>query len=82
MAKENRIVVFLIIVLCAWFLFSAGSKKAAGEDAISPNVSFSAESNVMYFLDRDNAKIYRYNTQGRLTRTYIIKELGKDLQLK
>jgi sugar lactone lactonase YvrE len=58
------------------------SKKAASQSAIPSNIGFSAESNVIYFLDRDNARLYRYNTQGRLTREYIIKELGKDLESK
>lgn len=82
MVKENRILIFIIGVLCAWILFSASSKKVVGEPVIPPSVSFSGESNVIYFLDRANAKVYKYNVQGRLTRSYIIEELGKDLRLK
>lgn len=82
MAKGNRIIVFLVGVLCAWVLFSAYSKKGMCQDPIPASISFSGESNAIYFLDRDNAKLYRYNTQGRLTRTYAIEELGKDLKSK
>lgn len=82
MVKESRILIFIIGFLCAWILFSANSKKVAGESLIPPSVIFSGGSNVIYFLDREDAILYRYNTQGRLTRSYIIKELGKDLQSK
>lgn len=74
--------IFIIGFLCAWILFTAFSKKATCQGMLPPSISFSGESNAIYFLDRDNARLYRYNTQGRLTRLYIIKELGKDLQLK
>ena len=79
MVKENRILIFLIGFLCAWILFSA-SKKAMSQSSIPSNVAFSGESNVIYFLDRDTSTLYRYNVQGRLTRSYIIEELGKDLK--
>ena len=82
MAKQNRLMVFIIGFLCAWILFSASSKKAICQSGIPSSVAFSGESNVLYFLDRDAAKLYRYNIQGRLTRTYTIKELGKDLESK
>ncbi|MFC1667557.1 hypothetical protein ACFL0P_06865 [Candidatus Omnitrophota bacterium] len=82
MVKENRLLIFVIGLLCAWILFSAFSKKAICQSAIPSSVSFSGENNVMYFLDRANAKIYRYSVQGRLTRTYTIEELGKDLRRK
>lgn len=82
MAKENRILIFIIGLLCAWILFSAFSKSAISQSAIPSSISFSGESNVIYLLDRANAKIYRYNIQGRLTRSYTIEELGKDLRLK
>lgn len=83
MVKGNRVLMALVIgLLCGWILFSASSRKAVCESAIPSSVSFSGESNVMYFLDRAEARIYRYNTQGRLTRTYIIEELGKDLERK
>lgn len=82
MVKENRILIFIIGFLCAWILFSVSLKKAMGESPIPSSISFSGESNVIYFLDRDNAKIYRYNMQGRLTRVFTIRELGKDLQLR
>lgn len=81
MVKENRILIFVIGFLCAWILFSS-SKNAISQSPLPSNVTFSGESNVIYFLDRNEAKIYRYNTQGRLTKTYIIGELGKDLQSK
>lgn len=82
MAREIRVLIFVMCFLCAWTLFSALSNRAACQSALPSNISFSAESNVIYFLDRDNAVVYRYNTQGRLTRIYKIKELGKDLQSK
>ena len=82
MVKESRILIFIIGFLCAWILFSANSKKATGQSLIPPSVAFSGESNVIYFLDRENAILYRYSAQGRMTRSYIIKELGKDLQSK
>ena len=80
MAKENRILIFIIGFICAWVLFSSSSKKAIGESTIPSSIGFSGASNVIYFLDRQNAKVYRYNTQGRLTRSYTIKELGEDLE--
>lgn len=82
MAKGNKIIIFAIGVLCAWILFSVSSRTAVCQTSIPSSIAFSGESNVIYFLDRDNAKLYRYNMQGRLTRTYTVKELGKDLQLK
>lgn len=82
MVKEGRILIFIIGFLCAWILFFANSKKAVGGPLIPSSVAFSGESNVIYFLDRQRAMLYRYNTQGRMTRSYIIKELGKDLRLK
>ncbi|MBU1147847.1 MAG: hypothetical protein KKD11_05780 [Candidatus Omnitrophica bacterium] len=69
--------IFIVGFLCAWVLFS---KIAVGQSSMPSNVTFSGESNVIYFLDRDTATLYRYNTQGKLTRSYVIKELGKDLQ--
>lgn len=80
MVKGNNILIFAIGFLCAWILFSASLKNANGEYSVPNSVSFSGENNVIYFFDRSEAKLYRYNTQGRLTRTYILKELGKDLQ--
>ena len=49
---------------------------------IPQNVYFSGDSSNLYFFDRDDARVYKYNTQGKLTRAYTIKELGKDLALK
>ena len=82
MVKENRILIFIIGFLCAWMLFSGSSKNAIGQSAMPASVTFSGEGNVLYFLDRAESKLYRYNTQGRLTRLYIIDELGKDLKSK
>ena len=81
MVKGNSILIFVIGFICAWILFSASLKNARGEYTSVPNsVSFSGENNVIYFFDRSEAKLYRYNTQGRITRIYVLKELGKDLQ--
>lgn len=80
MVKETSGLVFIVSFLCIWVLFLTFSGKTIPQPSVPSNISFSAESNVIYFLDRDNAKIYRYNTQGRLTRIYIIEELGKDLK--
>lgn len=80
MVKENRILIFVVGLLCAWILFSAFSKKAMSQSSIPSSVAFSGESNVIYFLDRDTSTLYRYNVQGRLTRSYIIEELGKNLK--
>jgi len=55
-------------------------KKAFSYNQTLDGVLFSGESNAMYFLDTKNATIYRYDTQGRMTRKYVIKELGKDLE--
>jgi len=82
MVKENRILIFILGFVFAWILFFASSKKAISQSTIPSGVAFSGESNVMYFLDRSDSKIYRYNVQGRLTRTYIIEELGEDLRLR
>lgn len=82
MVKGNRILIFTIGFLCAWVLFSAPLRNADSQSGVPSSISFSGENNVIYFFDRAEAKLYRYNTQGRLTRTYILKELGKDLQSK
>lgn len=79
MVKESRILIFIIGFLCAYVLFSAFSRKVACQSMAPSSLTFTAASDVIYFFDRENAKIYRYNTQGRLTRTYILKELGKEL---
>ena len=76
----NRVCIFIFGFIFLSVLFSELSDRAAGRSSLPASVSFSGESNVLYFFDRENAKLYRYNTQGRLTRTYIIEELGKDLQ--
>ena len=82
MVKGTRVLIFVIGFLCAWILFSTYSRKAISQASIPSSIAFSGASNVMYFLDRDNAKVYRYNVQGRMTRSYTIQELGKDLGLK
>jgi hypothetical protein len=82
MVKKNRTAVFVTVIFCAAVLLALFSKKALSQVSIPANISFAAESNAMYFLDRDTGKVYRYNTQGRLTRTYTVKELGKDLELR
>lgn len=82
MVKENKVLILMIILICSWFLFSVFSKKAACQSSLPSNISFSGESNVIYLLDRDSSTIYRYDTQGRMTRKYIIRELGQNLQLK
>ena len=78
----KRVFIFFIGFICAWIIFSMGIKKGACQINISPNISFSGDSSNLYFFDRDDATIYKYNTQGKLTRTYTVKELGKDLILK
>ncbi|MBU4312851.1 MAG: hypothetical protein KJ706_09065 [Candidatus Omnitrophica bacterium] len=82
MVKENRILIFIIGFLCAWTFFSNFTGETKAQSALPSNITFSGESNVIYFLDRDNGIVYRYNTQGRFTRSYIIEELGKDLKSK
>lgn len=82
MAKENRILIFIIGFLCAWAFFSNFTGETRAQSSLPSNIIFSGESNVMYFLDKDNSILYRYNMQGRLTRSYIIEELGKDLKSK
>ena len=76
MAK--KVFVFLMGFLCA-IILSMPIKKGVCQSSIPSNISFSADSNSIYFLDRDEARLYRYNTQGKVTRIYNIKELGKDL---
>ncbi|MEK6732941.1 MAG: hypothetical protein AABY55_04875 [Candidatus Omnitrophota bacterium] len=78
----KKALIFLIGFICAWVLFSAGIKKGVCQINIPPGISFSADSSNFYFFDRDEARIYKYNTQGKFTRAYSIKELGKDLQPK
>ncbi|MBU3911170.1 MAG: hypothetical protein KKD90_01130 [Candidatus Omnitrophica bacterium] len=82
MVRENRVLIFMIGFICAWLLFSVFLKKADCQSSLPSNISFSGESNVIYLLDRDTSTIYRYDTQGRMTRRYVINELGKSLQLK
>jgi len=59
-----------------------GVKKGACQINIPPSVSFSADSSNFYFFDRDESKIYKYNAQGKLSRVYVVKELGKDFASK
>lgn len=82
MVKENRILILIIGLVGICILFSVYSEKAVCQNPLPPNISFSGESNTMYFLDRDASTLYRYNIQGKLTRVYLIKELGKDLEFK
>ncbi|MDP2981329.1 MAG: hypothetical protein Q8N67_04630 [Candidatus Omnitrophota bacterium] len=78
MIIAKKAFIFFIGFLCAWSLFSMGIKIGTCQTNLPPNVSFSADSSNFYFLDRDESKIYKYSTQGKLTRIYVIKELGKD----
>ena len=80
MIIAKRVLIFFIGFLCAWILFSATIKKGSCQISIPPGISFSTDSSNFYFFDRDEAKIYKYTTQGKFTRAYSIKELGKDLQ--
>lgn len=82
MSKRSGVLVFIIGFLCAWSLFSVSLRNVTAEPPIPKNISFSGESNVIYFWDGENAKLYRYNTHGRLTRVYTLKELGEDLQAR
>ncbi|MFH1854617.1 MAG: hypothetical protein ABH815_04820 [Candidatus Omnitrophota bacterium] len=82
MVKENKALIFAIGFICAWLLFSVFSKRVTCQPLLPANLLFSGESNVMYFLDKDNAIVYRYDTQGRMTRKYVISELGKHLKMK
>jgi len=82
MVKGNRILVFIVGFMCVWLLYSVFLKHAGSQPALPSGVTFSGGNNVIYFLDKRDAKLYRYNTQGRLTRIYVIRELGKDLQLQ
>lgn len=75
----KKVFIFFIGFLCAWIIFSIGLKKGACQINMPQNVYFSGDNSNLYFFDRDEAKVYKYNTQGRLTRTYTVKELGKDL---
>lgn len=74
----KRVLIFSIGFLCAWAMFSMGLQKVTCQTNMSANVLFSADSSNFYFLDKDESKVYKYNTQGKLIRTYTIKELGKD----
>ena len=78
----KKVLIFSIGFLCAWIIFSIGLKKGACQVNIPQNIYFSGDNSNLYFFDRDDATVYKYNTQGKLTRTYVIKELGKDLVLK
>lgn len=82
MIIAKKAFIFFIGFLCAWILFSIGIKRGVCQTGLPPNISFSADSSNFYFLDRDESRIYKYNTQGKLTRTYLVKELGKDFQPK
>ena len=80
MIKKGMI--FFIGFLCGWAMFSIGVKNGVCQLSMSPSISFSADSSSFYFFDRDDAKIYKYNIQGKLIHTYIVKELGKDFSYK
>ena len=82
MIIARKVFIFFIGFLCAWVIFSMGVKKGACQINIPPNILFSADNSNFYFLDRDESRIYKYNMQGKLTHTYIIKELGKDFLYK
>lgn len=74
----KKILIFSIGFICAWIIFSIGLKKGACQTNIPPNILFSADSSNFYFFDRDESMIYKYNTQGKLVKILVIKELGKD----
>ncbi len=81
MVKENRFLTFIAGFFCACALiFFSSPEKGECKTSISPGVTFSGESNVLYFLDRDNGILYKYNIQGRMTRAFAIEEVGKDLK--
>ena len=82
MITAKKAFMFFIGFLCAWVIFSAATKKGACQINIPPGVSFSVDGSNFYFFDRDEAAIYKYNTQGKLIHTYVLKELGKDLVSK
>ncbi len=82
MIIAKKAFIFFIGFLCVWVIFSMGVKKGACQINIPPNILFSADNSNFYFLDRDESRIYKYNMQGKLTHTYIIKELGKDFLYK
>ena len=82
MIIAKRVLIFFIGFLCARVIFSIGVKKGTCQINIPPGISFSSDGSNFYFFDRDEAKIYKYSTQGKFTHTYSIKELGKDLQSK
>lgn len=78
----KKALIFFAGFLCAWVIFSIGLQKGACQSNLPPNILFSGDSTCLYFLDKDESKIYRYNTQGRLIRAYVIKELGEDFLSK
>ena len=83
MTIAKKIIIFSIIgFICAWVIFLMSVKKGACQINISPGMSFSADSSSLYFFDRDEGRVYKYNTHGKIVHTYVIKELGKDLQSK
>lgn len=75
----KKILIFSIGFLCAWILFSAGMKKGSCQVNLPSNISFAADSSSFFFFDRDEAKVYAYNAQGKIIHTYAVKELGKNL---
>lgn len=82
MIIAKKVLIFFIGFLCAWILFSIGIKRGACQINPPSNISFSTDNSNLYVLDKDESRIYKYNSQGKLTRTYTIKELGKDLVSK
>ncbi len=74
----KKLSIFFIGALCAWALFFICGKKANSQDILPSNLYFVADNNALYFLDKDNAKIYLYNNSGRFMRSFVITELGKN----
>ncbi len=71
---------FCVVLLLILVLILISNSFARPQNLSS--IQFSAESNVIFFFDRDSGKLYKYNNSGRLIEVYTLKALGKDLELR
>lgn len=82
--KRDKIFKALLIILIAVLItntfLNLFCSKVSAQSGLFSGISFFVDSGAIFFFDSSTGKIYHYNlTTGRLSKTYVLKELGRDL---
>ena len=84
MLKSKNYIIVCLILFNTVFLYCncyAAEKVQFPRQPLSENVQFSASGGSLYFFDKEEGVVYLYNSStGRLSRKYVISELGEDLK--